>query len=119
MTDEQLEKASDEYADNIKISTSIPGALVPLLHDIAKDSYRQGAQDALASQWIPVEERLPEDDTQDVLIIASGKKKVARFYKQIPQFEVMVAPSWCVIHKPEEVSFWMPIPPLNPEKEER
>lgn len=117
----QIEQAAQEHADKHFIEDAQMFYNEPW--DKAKERYAKTLGDfaklCLSHQWINVDERLPEDDTQNVLIIASGKKKVARFYKQIPQFVVMVAPSWCVIHKPEEVSFWMPIPPLNHEKEER
>lgn len=45
-----VEKAAERYADEIRIPASIPGVMVPLLHDIAKSSYLQGAQDFLGKQ---------------------------------------------------------------------
>lgn len=44
------EKAAKRFADEIRIPASIPGVMVPLLHDIAKSSYLQGAQDFLGKQ---------------------------------------------------------------------
>lgn len=46
----QIEKAAKEHADELRVSSAIPGALVPMLHDIAKSSYLQGAQDFIGKQ---------------------------------------------------------------------
>lgn len=43
-----IEKAAEKHADELRVSSEIPGALVPLLHDVAKSSYLQGAQYILA-----------------------------------------------------------------------
>ena len=45
-----VEKAAKRFADEIRIPASIPGVMVPFLHDIAKSSYLQGAQDFLGKQ---------------------------------------------------------------------
>lgn len=45
-----IEKAAEKFADEIRIPTSIPGVMIPLLRDIAKSSYLQGAQDFLGKQ---------------------------------------------------------------------
>lgn len=45
-----IEKAPEKFADEIRIPTSIPGVMIPLLRDIAKSSYLQGAQDFLGKQ---------------------------------------------------------------------
>lgn len=50
MIDEQIEKAAQEHADELRVSSAIPGALMPMLHDIAKSSYMQGAQKFLSKQ---------------------------------------------------------------------
>lgn len=115
MTDPQLEKASDEYADNIKISTSIPGALVPLLHDIAKDSYRQGAQNAIASQWIPVDERLPEDDRYFYLVADARLDPLGIDCAEYTCETKLFSRNGKILHP----THWCAIPQFNPEKEER
>lgn len=46
-----IEKAAEKFADEIRIPTSIPGVMIPLLRDIAKSSYLQGAQDFLGKQF--------------------------------------------------------------------
>lgn len=49
-TQEEIEKAAEKHADELRVISGIPGALVPMLHDIAKSSYLQGAQDFLGKQ---------------------------------------------------------------------
>lgn len=50
ITQGQIEKAAEEHADELRVSSAIHGALVPMLHDIAKSSYLQGAQDFIGKQ---------------------------------------------------------------------
>lgn len=45
-----VEKAAERYANEIRIPASIPGVMVPLLQDIVKSSYLQGAHDFLGKQ---------------------------------------------------------------------
>lgn len=49
-TQEEIEKAAEKHADGLRVIPGIPGALVPMFHDIAKSSYLQGAQDFLGKQ---------------------------------------------------------------------
>lgn len=55
ITQEEIEKAAQEHADELRVSSTIPAALVPLLHDIAKSSYLQGVQDFIGKQEIKQE----------------------------------------------------------------
>lgn len=50
ITQEQIEKAAQEHADELRVSSAIPGALVPMLYDIAKSSYMQGVQDFIGKK---------------------------------------------------------------------
>lgn len=50
VTQEDVEKAAEKHADEMRVISGIPGALVPMLHDIAKSSYLQGAQDFLGKR---------------------------------------------------------------------
>lgn len=126
MTDEQIAQAAQRHADELKVSSAIPGALVPMLHDIAKSSYVCGARDALRNQWVSVEERLPEDG-QTVLTY----NKTYDGFESMSWFEVLTFhkeydgtrdcfESWG--GNPQWPDYWMPIPAIpqsNPEKEER
>lgn len=53
---EEIEKAAEKHADELRVISGIPGALVHILHDIAKSSYLQGAQDFLSKQEKDAEE---------------------------------------------------------------
>lgn len=75
ITQEEIEKATEEYADGLRVSSALPGAVVPMLHDIAKSSYLQGAQDFLGKQETkqetdaessPLWERLTEDEKREM-----------------------------------------------------
>lgn len=50
ITQEEIEKAAEKYADEIKIPVSFPGVMVPFIKGLAHDSYLQGAQDFLGKQ---------------------------------------------------------------------
>lgn len=50
ITQEEIEKAAEKYADEIKIPVSFPGVMVPFFKGLAHDSYMQGAQDFLGKQ---------------------------------------------------------------------
>lgn len=50
ISQEEIEKAAEKFADEIRIPASIPGVMVPFINGIAHDSYLQGAQDYLGKQ---------------------------------------------------------------------
>ncbi len=50
ITQEDVEKAAEKHADELRVPSTIPGVIVPMLHDIAKSSYICGAQDTLGKQ---------------------------------------------------------------------
>lgn len=50
ITQEEIEKAAEKHADELTVPPSLVGALVPLLHDVAKSSYQHGAQDFIGKQ---------------------------------------------------------------------
>lgn len=61
-TDKQIEQAAQQHAAELVLPPFFTPDAEATIRDIAKSSYTYGAQDALASQWVSVEERLPEDD---------------------------------------------------------
>lgn len=115
MTDEQIEKAAQQHADELRVSHSIPGALVPMLHDIAKSSYTYGAQDALSHQWISVDERLPPGTCLLMCINAREDKAYALCVYIRGRF--MIYDHTLSYKREFYPTHWMPIPPLNPEKQ--
>ena len=50
ISQKEIEKAAEKFADEIRIPASIPGVMVPFINGIAHDSYLQGAQDYLGKQ---------------------------------------------------------------------
>lgn len=81
-----IEKAAEKFADKIKIPASIPGVMIPLLHDIAKSSYQQGAQDCLGKQ----------ESKQDTVIsgwVARASDGHLALFKRKPDREIYMGSS--------------------------
>ena len=71
ITQEDVEKAAEKFADDIKIPASIPGIMVPFINGIAHDSYLQGAQDFLGKQQKDTDDcslwsRLTDDEKREM-----------------------------------------------------
>lgn len=113
MKTDEINKAAEKYADNIEVPATV-GVMIPLLHDIAKDSYKQGMQDALFQQWISVEDRLPEPDTEVLAYIpADGYFRVKPYFAVLRYYcEDFCRKDGTTAHP----AYWMPIP--NPPKSE-
>lgn len=85
---------------------------------IAWDSYdmMQAFEDGYTaheqSQWRSVDDELPEEENQSVLILSNGIMKIATFDKQTREFCVKATPSGERIFRPNDIDFWMPIPSL-------
>jgi hypothetical protein len=45
ISQEDIEKSAEKFADGIRIPASFPGFMVPFINGLAHDSYLQGAQD--------------------------------------------------------------------------
>lgn len=71
-----IEKVAEKFADEIIIPTSIPGVMIPLLLDIAKSSYLQGAQDFLGKQFGNPEQLNAEGEE----ILTVSRKRVQEMY---------------------------------------
>lgn len=66
--------------------------------DVLEQAYLAGATEALASQWVSVEERLPEDDT---LVVVWVNSTILTDYCESGEWHY------------RGVRFWLPIPPLK------
>lgn len=64
----------------------------------------------IASQWVSVEERLPEDETMVTAHSPNGRIDVLKYHDR--EFVDELGQAHCV-------DYFIPIPQLNPEKEER
>lgn len=112
MTDEQIEKAAQHFAEELLVPASVPGILVPLIADIAKDSYIHGAREALASQWISVKEALPEND--DHVIVFAPADSVYPDRYEIAYYD---GNAWRTSDGENiRPAHWLPIPQLIPKK---
>lgn len=115
MTLKQIDRAAQRFADELMIPTEIPGALVPLIHDIAVASYKQGATDADLLQWNSVNDKLPQVDDPVLVFVPTIFKDIARF--EVAYWD---GEDWyTTVGEHISPSRWMTIPQLNPEKEER
>lgn len=108
MTDEQIEKAAQQHADkcflkDVQIFFNKPYGkaeerYVKTLADFAKY--------CLASQWMSVEERLPEEGTIVTAHSPNGRIDVLKYHDG--EFVDELGQAHCV-------DYFIPIPPLNPE----
>ena len=60
-------------------------------------------------KWIPVTERLPEDETY---VLISFKKNMAVAYRRVGRWYVMCGGGWKtpIVHGEQEPTHWMPLP---------
>lgn len=107
MDTEKINNAATRYAT---MQNTLPG------YDPAiRKSFIEGAAFAFLHQWISVEERLPEDDRL-VLAHFSDVEPNLCYATAYYQHGVWNVPDdWYYDCK---IDFWLPIPQLNPEKEE-
>lgn len=108
MTNDQIEKASWDFSDSQRLSTEDDRATA-----YAK-AFKAGAHFALASQWISVGERLPENTDY---VLAHVPQRILPAYCEVAYWD---NEDWRTqdgeLIRPD---FWLPIPQLNPEKDER
>ncbi len=90
-----IEEKASAYAEKVAGNT--------VIRYVLKEAYKDGMTEALASQWVSVEDRLPEED---VRILGCNKESVylctydgEDFYNVMPDFKV-------------RPTHWMPIPEL-------
>lgn len=109
MTDKQIEKVSQEYADSFIGSTE---------RKFRKSAFADGVRFALSHQWISVDERLPEDDRLVLAHFSDVEPNLCYATAYYRKGVWNVPDDW---YYDCRIDFWMPIPipPLNPEKEER
>lgn len=128
MTPEQIEHAAQEYAaDQMCKALDLKSdcinhtdALIPQF--CGKDlevAFMAGAEYALASQWISVEERLPEERKAVLCYMPDMKDTYA---EKDMYFDMAILLEGEFVNLDADVihpSHWMPIPipPLSPEKE--
>lgn len=107
MTNEQIEKAAMLAACDYDNPDD-----EPCYDKNFYDGFIAGAKYTLAHQWVSVEDALPEDDEDVVLVYAYDS------YSGSPYFDLATLDGewYTTSGSAVEVIKWMPIPPLNPEK---
>lgn len=111
MTDEQIENAEQEYVRNNH--TVNPYNIIA-----TRESFKDGIIFALTHQWISVDERLPEDDRLVLAHFSDVEPNLCYATAYYRKGVWNVPDDW---YYDCRIDFWMPIPipQLNPEKEER
>jgi|GEM_PF-872009 len=83
------------------------------------DGWDKGAEWALSSQWISVDERLPEKKKEVLLYDANSARHYVTGWRRMKGYNES---QWALSNgfvEDKDITHWLPIPPLNPEKEER
>lgn len=118
MTEERLEKLSQEFTD--KHFTEDALHLLNDPYDVAKTYFSQMlvrfAKHVLASQWVSPDERLPEDKEHIIICYQSFHKGryLTLYMTDTYEKESGFNGGWI---KPEQVIAWMRIPPLTSKRE--
>lgn len=86
-----------------------------LYSTVFEDAYKQGATEALASQWVSVEDRLPEEKKNVLVHCSDADPEISDC---IAYFKDGV---WCFMDEfyyDCTVSHWLPIPPMKGGKDD-
>ncbi|WP_289745000.1 DUF551 domain-containing protein [Paramuribaculum intestinale] len=96
---------------------AIPEQPWPQVRQYIADAFIAGAQYALSHQWVSVEERLPEEG-QEVLLydVNSIRHYVIGWRRKKGDNKGMWALSNGFVED-KDITHWLPIPQLNPEKQ--
>lgn len=116
MTNEQIKKAAQNYANQNFIEAVVREHPRQEAKEAYARAYADGAHFALASQWVSVDEQLPGYD-DDVLVFVPAELTFG-----IPDRYTVAyynGKDWHTTTDGELIhpDFWSPIPKLNPEKE--
>ena len=113
MTNEQIEKAKDDYAQSIIDSfgrSGVPCGISDIRSMIA-DGFKAGADFALSRQWVSVEDALP-DEHEEVLTYSIASE-YAEDENTVAYYD---GEDWYTTHGHHiRPNYWMPIPKLNPQ----
>lgn len=103
MTTEEKARA---YAEKMIVSKAVPGVIIQMIDDVARTAYLAGATEALASQWVSVEDGLPKP-YEDVLTYTIGfiDENAVAYHD---------GEDWYTINGEHiRPHYWLPIPPLK------
>lgn len=68
-----IEQLAKDHASELRVSTAVPGALMPMLADIAESSYKCGVEDIMA---LPLSDRLTDDERKRLREIHNSSKEI-------------------------------------------
>lgn len=125
MTDQEIEKAAEEYVLKRQVAKhNAKDEYEATMADFDRSrqtwdafdmeqSFRQGAHFALSHQWVSVEERLPEDDSYFYLVADVRLEPLGIDCAEYTCETKLFSRGGKILHP----THWCPIPPPKPEKE--
>ena len=108
-----------EYTNDELIELIVDRECVAIVEGRQKEAnkYRAIAQRLRETEWVSVEDRLPEPDSH-VLIMSEGKHYAARVYKDERFIFLDDWGNYCELLIGEDVSYWMPLPKSSTKQSE-
>lgn len=121
MNYEEIEKKAQEYAQRLvnEYDQDLPELSLCDLKFDCQNAFIAGAQMALQNQWISVKERLPEENEEVLLYDANSVRHYVTGWRRMKGDNKS---QWALSNgfvEDKDITNWLPIPQLNPEKEER
>lgn len=112
MIDQKIEKAAQEYDQRLvnEYDQDLPELSLCDLKFDCQNAFIAGAQVALQNQWVSVEDALPEEETIVTAHSPNGRIDVLIYHDR--EFVDELGQAHCI-------DYFIPIPQLNPEKEEK
>lgn len=117
----QIEQAAQEHADKHFIEDAQMFYNEPW--DKAKERYAKTLADfakwCMSKQWISVDEQLPEEKKEVLLYDANSARHYVTGWRRMKGYNES---QWALSNgfvEDKDITHWLPIPQLNPEKEER
>lgn len=113
MTSEQIEQAAKSDVQNKGL---VIGSMTA---EVYQEGYEDGMRNVLPHQWIPVEERLPEEGQEVLLYDANSVRHYVIGWRRKKGDNKS---QWALSNgfvEDKDITHWLSIPKLNPEKEER
>lgn len=116
MNKQQIAQSAEKYADENFVDRIVKDEPWPTTKAAFTKTFIDGADFALSRQWVSVDDALPDDDRLVLAHFADVEKPLeyaTAYYRN---------GIWNVpddFYYDCEIDFWLPIPEMNPEKEER
>ena len=115
MTTEEKARAYAESVIDSFGTNGVPCGIKDIKHMIT-EGYFAGATEALASQWVSVEDRLPEFNERVVVRCVEYGRPSMFIAQRIPHDTAdrnNTRWHWTQVMRDESITHWLPIPPLK------